>query len=126
MSCYVACFFSNFLSNLYGNDDTAKRLRLHLSGLRTLGGFPTILDKGDKCCDFLFAFLYIKPILKSDLIQKERICSPSSVKRGNIVLAELPPMKVYPFPLLKTQGSMVHFIMVISYEINKKSLRRIS
>ena len=46
-----------------------------LRGLNTLGWFLAIVFKGDKCYDFLFAFLWTKPLLKKDLIEKERICS---------------------------------------------------
>ena len=38
-----------------------------------LNKFCAIFNKGDKFCDFLFAFLYIDPLLIRDLLQTERI-----------------------------------------------------
>ena len=34
-----------------------------------------ISAKGDNFCDFRFAFLHTKSLLKKDLLQKERFCS---------------------------------------------------
>ena len=74
-----------------------------------LSRFSTISDKGDNFCDFLFAFLYTHPLLKRGLLLKERICSPweqifpfsvDPFSEGSkLILSELSPLKVYPFPL---------------------------
>ena len=46
-----------------------------LRGLDTLGSWSSIFSKGDNFCDFLFAFLNSKPLLKRVLLLKESICS---------------------------------------------------
>ena len=45
-----------------------------LRELYTLGRFSDIFYKQDKFCDFLFAFLHTRPLLKRGLLKKERIC----------------------------------------------------
>ena len=49
--------------------------RINLRDLITLGRISSILYKRDNFCDFLFAFLHTKTLLKWDLLLKERICS---------------------------------------------------
>ena len=67
--------------------------------INTLGIFSVILYKGDKFCDFLFAFLRIMSFLKSGQVLKERTRFHTFFfklrREAKIILVELPPVKVY-------------------------------
>ena len=39
-----------------------------LRGMDTFGKFSAVFDKGDNFCNFLFAYLYIIPLLKKGLL----------------------------------------------------------
>ena len=45
----------------------------------TLGRFSSIFDKGDKFCDFLYAFLYSNPLLKG-VYSKRKEFAPKGSK----------------------------------------------
>ena len=63
------------VSGLSINPVAAVAARINLRGLDTLGRISSILYKRDNFCDFRFAFLHTKTLLKWDLLLKERICS---------------------------------------------------
>ena len=90
--------------------------------LGTLGGFFVIFYLRDNFCDFLFAFLYIKALLKP-VFSKWKEVTPNGIKflpigieffpecgttsfkvdafqkRGSTILTDLPFLNVYSFPL---------------------------
>ena len=50
---------------------------LLLKALDTLNRFPALFYKGKYFCDFLFTFLYIKPILKKVVYSTRRESAPN-------------------------------------------------
>ena len=53
-----------------------------LRELDTFDRYFVISAKGNNFCAFLFAFLDTNPLLKKDLLQKERMCSQGDINFG--------------------------------------------
>ena len=87
-----------------------------------LARLSTLFGKGENFCVFLFAFLHIKPLLKSNLIREEfalkgikffplRVDAFSKGRQN--ILTEFPSMTVYQFLLTAIPLSSCSFLVII-------------
>ena len=84
----------------------------YLCGDNKFGGFSTLLYL---FCNFLFVFLHTNPLLKRSWLYKERFtpCGSKFLKKNIFKtkqnsMTELPPLKVYRFPLSKQNTKASH------------------